>query len=51
MAVRNEEKRSVRNNSVNTKVREERVGGAPGYRSDIPLQPMNGTMVEQVNMS
>ena len=48
MAVRSEEKQSVGNNRVNTKVREEGEGGAPSARSDIPLLSVGETMVEQV---
>ena len=37
-----------RNNSADTKVREEGGGGgAPGTRAEIPLQPVGKTMVRQ----
>ena len=44
---RGEKKISVRNNSVNTKVREGGGGGAPG-RAQILLQPVEETTVEMV---
>lgn len=39
--------KSVRNNSENTKVGEERGGSTPGTRVDIYLQPMKETMMEK----
>lgn len=36
-----------RNNPTDTKVSEEgRGGGAPGTRADVPLLPLEGTMLE-----
>ncbi|GAB0205849.1 acid sphingomyelinase-like phosphodiesterase 3b [Grus japonensis] len=40
-------RRCERNNSADTKVREEGGGGAPGTRAEIPLQPLEKTMVRQ----
>lgn len=38
-----------RNHSADTKVGEEGVGGGvPGTRADVPLQPMEKSMVKQV---
>lgn len=42
------EEKSVRSNSVNTKIREGRTGGAPGTEADTPLQLMEETTVEQI---
>jgi len=36
-----------RNNSADTKVSQEGGGGAPGIRAEIPLQPVEQTMVRQ----
>ena len=42
----------MRNNPVSTKVREEGgEGGAPGTGTEIPLQPTEDTMLEQVGIS
>ncbi|XP_076192179.1 uncharacterized protein LOC143159361 isoform X1 [Aptenodytes patagonicus] len=44
------ERKKVRNSSMNTKVREEGGGeGAPGTRADTPLQPVEKTTLEQIS--
>ena len=45
-------KKSVRNDPADTKLREEGGGGgAPGARAEIPLQSLEETMAEQVDIS
>lgn len=46
---RRKRKTRVRNNSANIKVRRRKRGSTPGARTEIPLQPMERPVVEQIS--